>query len=87
LQGAPHALAPLAALRKDGARDVVYVVDAGKVVAQPVKLGLRNEDQGLVEVTDGLAAGALLVAAKLDGVKPGSKVKVAPAAAAPAAKG
>lgn len=85
-QGAPHALAPLAALRKDGGRDVVYLVVAGKVVAQPVQLGLRNEDQGLVEVTGGLSAGALLVAARLDGVKPGSKVKVA-AAPAPAAKG
>jgi hypothetical protein len=27
-------------------RDVVYRVDGGKVVAQPVKLGLRNEDEG-----------------------------------------
>lgn len=81
-QGAPHALVPLAALRKDGARDLVYQVVADKVVAQPVKLGLRNEDQGLAEVTDGLSAGAVLIAAKLDGVKPGSKVKVAQAAPA-----
>jgi len=85
---APHALVPLSALRKEGGRDVVFQVVAGKVVAQPVRLGLRNEDQGLAEVTDGLSEGALLVAAKLDGVKAGSRVKVAPAAAAaPAPKG
>jgi len=86
-KSAPYALAPLAALRKEGGRDVVYLVEGGKLVARPVQLGLRNEDQGLVEVTGGLAPGALLVAAKLDGVKPGSKVRLAPAVPAPAAKG
>jgi hypothetical protein len=67
---------PLAALRKDGARDVVYRVDGGRVVAQPVQLGMRNEDEGLAEVTGGLDAGAVLLAVPLDGVKPGSQVKL-----------
>lgn len=70
-------LVPLAALRKDGTRDVVYRVDGGKVVAQPVELGMRNEDEGLAEVTAGLEAGAVLLAVPLDGVKPGSAVKLA----------
>lgn len=70
-------IVPLAALRKDGARDVVYRVDGGKVVAQPVQLGMRNEDEGLAEVTDGVQAGAVLLAVPLDGVKPGSQVKLA----------
>ena len=87
-------IVPLAALRKDGARDVVYRVDGGKVVAQPVTLGMRNEDEGLAEVTSGVEAGAVLLAVPLDGVKPGSQVKLAsaktanpaaPVAAAPAA--
>ncbi|MFC5480119.1 efflux RND transporter periplasmic adaptor subunit [Massilia suwonensis] len=77
-------IVPLAALRKDGARDVVYRVDSGKVVAQPVQLGMKSEDEGLVEVTDGVQAGAVLLAVPLDGVKPGSAVKVnKPAAQAP----
>ena len=81
-------LLPIAALRKENGQDVVYKVEAGKVVAQPVKLGLRNEDEGMAEVTAGLDQGASVIVAKLDGVKPGNKVKVAePAApAAPAAK-
>jgi RND family efflux transporter MFP subunit len=81
---APRPLLPIAALRKDGNQDVVYRIDNGSVKAQPVKLGLRNEDDALVEVLDGLAPGAVVLAAPLDGVKPGSKVKLL---AAPAAKG
>ncbi len=80
-------VAPLAAVRNDGGQDMVYRVDAGKVVAQPVKLGLRNEDDGTVQVTEGLAPGATIIAAKLDGVKPGSSVKLAAAPAAAAKKG
>ena len=77
-------LVPLAAVRQEKDGTVVYAVVGGKVVAQPVTLGLRNEDEGLAEVTSGLAAGATVLASKLDGVKPGSKVKLA-GAAAPAA--
>ena len=76
-------IVPLAALRKDGTRDVVYRVDGGKVVAQPVQLGMRNEDEGLAEVTGGVEAGAVLLAVPLEGVKPGSQVKLAKAAQAP----
>ncbi len=82
-------LLPLAALRKsDKGADVVYKIDAGKVVEQAVTLGLRNEDEGFVEATEGLARGTQVITAKLDGVKPGNKVKVAaPAAPAVANKG
>lgn len=76
-KSATGALAPLAAVRHDGGQDLVYRVDAGKVVAQPVKLGLRNEDDGTVQVTEGLAPGAIVIATRLDGVKPGSSVKLA----------
>lgn len=77
-------LVPLAAVRQEKDAKVVYAVVGGKVVAQPVTLGLRNEDEGLAEVTSGLAAGATVLATKLDGVKPGSKVKLAGAAASAA---
>ncbi|KQQ87520.1 efflux RND transporter periplasmic adaptor subunit [Massilia sp. Leaf139] len=84
-KSAARPIVPLAALRKDGARDVVYRVDSGKVVAQPVQLGMRSDDEGLAEVTGGVDAGAVLLAVPLDGVKPGSAVKLAaPATAAPA---
>jgi membrane fusion protein (multidrug efflux system) len=79
----PRPLLPLAALRKDGVKDVVYRIENGVVTLQPVTLGLRSEDDGVVEVLDGLAPGAMVLAAPLDGVKPGSKVKLlsAPATA------
>lgn len=71
---------PLTALRGNQNEPVVYQIVAGKVVAQPVKLGLRNDDEGLVEVRDGLQAGASVIVAKLEAVKPGTPVKL-PAAA------
>lgn len=81
---ASRPLLPIAALRKNGSQDIVYRIENGNVTAQPVKLGLRNDDDALVEVLDGLAPGAVVLAAPLDGVKPGSKVKLL---AAPVAKG
>jgi len=72
----PHPLLPLGAVRQDKGRDVVYRVDNGKVVAQPVKLGLRNQDEGAVEALDGVDAGMTVLAVPLDGIKPGSKVKL-----------
>jgi RND family efflux transporter MFP subunit len=79
-KSAAHPLLPLGAVQKEKGQDVVYRVDGGKVVVQPVRLGLKNEDAGMVEVIDGITAGATVLAVKLDGVKPGEKVKL-PAAA------
>ncbi|MCG2583543.1 efflux RND transporter periplasmic adaptor subunit [Massilia sp. TS11] len=74
-KSAPMPLVPLSALRKAGDKDAVQVIQDGKVQLQPVSLGLRNEDEGLVEVRAGLAAGAQIITAKLD-IKAGDKVKV-----------
>ena len=84
---AARPLLPIAALRKDGNQDVVYRVENGTIAAQPVKLGLRNDDEALVEVVDGLAPGSIVLAAPLDGVKPGSKVKLLAKPAPVSAKG
>jgi Ni,Fe-hydrogenase III small subunit len=46
---------------------------------------MRNEDEGLAEITSGIAAGATVVVGKLDGVKPGAKVRLPGVPAAPAA--
>jgi RND family efflux transporter MFP subunit len=79
---AAHPLLPLLGVHQDHGRDLVYSVDSGKVVAQPVKLGLKNEDDGLVEALEGITPGAMVLSVKLDGVKPGDKVKLpAPAGA------
>ncbi|MES2324853.1 MAG: efflux RND transporter periplasmic adaptor subunit [Pseudomonadota bacterium] len=75
-------LVPMTALRKDKNADVVYKVEGGKIVSQPVTVGMRNEDDGMVAITTGLAKGATVIVAKLDGVKPGQKVKLPEAATA-----
>jgi multidrug efflux pump subunit AcrA (membrane-fusion protein) len=77
-------LVPLSAVRDEQGKQVVYRIDQGNVVAQPVKLGLRNEDQGYAEVTEGLAPGAQVIVAKLEGVKPGVKVKAPAVSPVPA---
>ncbi|MDB5910259.1 MAG: efflux transporter, family, subunit, partial [Massilia sp.] len=77
---------PIAAVRSDKGQQVVYKIEANKVVSQPVTIGLRNEDEGMAQVTSGLASGASIIVAKLDGVKPGDKVRIgaAPVVATPA---
>jgi RND family efflux transporter MFP subunit len=75
-KSAPHPLLPVGAIRRDNGRDVVYRIADGKVVAQPVRLGLRNQDEGVVEALDGVDAGMTVLAVPLDGIKPGSKVKL-----------
>jgi RND family efflux transporter MFP subunit len=85
-KSAAGAVVPLSALRSEKGRQVVYTIEGGKVVSRPVALGLRNEDEGMAQVTSGLADGASVIVAKLDGVKPGDKVRIGAApAAAPAA--
>jgi membrane fusion protein (multidrug efflux system) len=73
---AARPLLPLLGVHQDHGRDVVWRIDGGRIVAQPVKLGLRNEDDGLVEAVDGIAAGSTVLSVKLDGLKPGDKVKL-----------
>lgn len=68
-------LVPLAAVRTEQGRQVVYTIVQDKVAVQPVVLGMRNEDEGYAEVTDGLAAGASVIVSKIDGLKAGSPVK------------
>ncbi|WP_211474951.1 efflux RND transporter periplasmic adaptor subunit [Collimonas humicola] len=75
-------LLPLGALRRENGVDLVYTVQNNLIVAQPVTLGLRNDDENLAEVTSGLAAGAHVIVTRLDGVKPGSAVKMAESAGA-----
>ncbi len=67
---------PLAAVRDDKGQKVVYTIEANKVVSHPVTLGMRNEDEGVAQVTSGLAQGASVIVARLEGVKPGSKVRI-----------
>ncbi|MYM23293.1 efflux RND transporter periplasmic adaptor subunit [Duganella sp. FT135W] len=79
-------IVPLAALRSDkNGQPIVYKVEGGKLLSQPVKLGLRNEDEGYAEVLEGLQQGAHVIVSRLDSLKPGTAVKL-PSAPPPSAQ-
>jgi membrane fusion protein, multidrug efflux system len=69
-------VAPISALREEKGQTVLHQIVDGKIVAQPVTLGLRNEDEGVVEIKSGAVEGAVVIAAKLDTLKPGAMVKL-----------
>ncbi|MBI3523864.1 MAG: efflux RND transporter periplasmic adaptor subunit [Betaproteobacteria bacterium] len=80
----------LSAIRDDNGKPYVYTLEEGKLARRPVEPGLRSAQDGLVEIRSGLKSGALVVTARMDGLKPGmpAVVRTAPptpaAAAAPA---
>ncbi|MBI3285392.1 MAG: efflux RND transporter periplasmic adaptor subunit [Burkholderiales bacterium] len=84
---------PLSALRQQNGAELVYQIVNGQVRAQTVKLGMRDEEEGVAQILQGLEAGATVLSARLDNVRSGSKVSLptntaTPAgASAPAAKG
>lgn len=92
---APQPVLPTSALRQLNGAPMVMRIDGRKIVAQPVTLGMRNDDEGLVQIASGLAAGSRVLVVRLDNVKNGSEVRLpgdapkaaVPAAATPAAKG
>jgi RND family efflux transporter MFP subunit len=65
---------PVRALVMEGANLFVYVEEAGKVRTRPVRLGLKQD--GMLEVTEGLAAGERLIVAGQKYVRDGDEVKV-----------
>jgi membrane fusion protein (multidrug efflux system) len=78
--------APVAALRREGSEDVVYRIRGGKAQRLPVRIGLRDEERGLVELVADVAAGDSLLTGVLPGIRDGVTVQVLAAApnAAPA---
>lgn len=77
----PQPLVPMAAIHDENGVTSVYKIENNKVVAQVVKVGLRNEDEGLAAITSGLQPGEQVIALKLDGIKAGSQVKLPQSAA------
>jgi RND family efflux transporter MFP subunit len=74
-QSASTPVVPLASVHVDNGAATVFKIENGKVVEQPVKLGLKSEDDGMVSVVSGLAAGTRIIAVKhLDGIKAGTAV-------------
>lgn len=73
---------PLAALRDDAGLPYVLVVKDGTLLQRAVTLGLKSEEVGLVQVTQGLSEGEQVLTASSSLLKAGLKVVLKPAAPA-----
>ncbi len=67
---------PLVALREEGGQSFVFVIEKDKIERKPVTAGTRNVDIGMVEIREGLASGAQVVAVRMEGLKPGATAVV-----------
>jgi HlyD family secretion protein len=63
---------PAAAVVRDGDQDTVWVVEDGRAVRRPVTIGAQGEE--LVEINEGLDAGARIVVRGADRVRPRQEV-------------
>lgn len=92
LQRRSALVAPVTAVRVDQARPYVLMVVDGKVVQKTVSLGARGEAQlgagreSVVELTEGVAAGATLLRGTVGQLREGTPVHLQPAAASAAAR-
>lgn len=78
LTGTSHegVVVPITALRGTGQDAYVWKIAAGKAAKQPVKLGMRDEARGGVEVLSGVDAGDVVVSAPGD-LSDGAPVRIA----------
>lgn len=67
---------PATAVRTEGERSFVYVIDNGLLAERTVTTGVRDEATGLTEITGGLADGAQVVRNNLGSLRTGSQVKL-----------
>lgn len=84
--GEPRLAVPLTAISSSSGQDYVWTVEQGKLVRRTITTGRRDAARGLVEVADGLPAGATVLAARFDNLREGAvaRVQAASAASAPA---
>jgi RND family efflux transporter MFP subunit len=67
---------PISAVQEAAGKAQVFALAGGRLELRPVKLGLRNEDEGLVQILDGLDPQAQIVRANLGTLKPGTQVRI-----------
>jgi len=70
---------PASAVRAENGKAFVMRIAGDRLESREVKLGLKNEDEGVVQVVDGLDAQSRVVRANLGNFKAGAAVRVAPA--------
>ena len=70
---------PISAIREENGKTYVLRITNDRLEARAVKLGLRNEDEGVVQIVDGLDAQSRVVRTNPGAFNPGATVKIAPA--------
>jgi RND family efflux transporter MFP subunit len=68
---------PNSAVFEEAGQTYVFAIVTGKLVKQAVTLGLKDDVNGVVEVTKGLSAGQQLVRVRMGGLKTGQSVVMA----------
>jgi multidrug efflux pump subunit AcrA (membrane-fusion protein) len=68
---------PLSAVREENDKAFVMRVANDRLESRAVKLGLRNEDEGTVQIVEGLDAQSRVVRANPGAYKPGTTFKIA----------
>ncbi|HEX9181286.1 MAG TPA: efflux RND transporter periplasmic adaptor subunit [Burkholderiales bacterium] len=67
---------PLSAVREEAGSRYVYALENGRIARHEVKLGVTLRDQGLVQVTAGLAPGTSVVRSNLGQFREGATARV-----------
>ena len=83
-QSKPVLVVPATALFEEAGQSYVFVVESGKLAKKAVTLGARDEANGLVEVSSGLAPGAHVVRVRMGSLKVGAPATVVSTSAKPA---
>jgi RND family efflux transporter MFP subunit len=68
---------PISAIFEEAGQTYVFAIVTGMLVKQAVTLGLKDDANGVVEVTKGLSAGQQLVRVRMGGLKTGQSVVMA----------
>ena len=73
LSGAVNApVIPAGAVFEEAGQSYVYVVEKGLLNKQAVRIGVKDEATGMVEVSSGLSAGTPVVRVRMNGLKAGT---------------
>ena len=78
---------PVPAVASTGGQSQVWLIDQGVLVRRAITLGRRDDAGGRVEVLEGLAADAQVLAARFDNLREGAPARVVAARTPPAAPG
>lgn len=71
-QSKPMPVIPLSAVIEEAGQAYAFTVEGGKLAKHALKLGLKDEASGLVEVAQGLDGGMAVVRIRMNGLKVGA---------------